>query len=310
MHRNRQLLVESMERRDLLSSQGWDGPGLGSASLTYYIGEIPSEIDEAQFRSGIEDALNVWASVADVTFEETNSPRRRDSIDITFGSIDGAGGTLAQAYLPDDVTFGRLAGDIEFDSDESWEFGNARRGAATDIVLVAIHELGHSLGLEHTDNPASIMFPSVSPNATFQGLHQSDIDAILSLYAESQIEMVEAIPGDFDGDEVVTALDIDMLNDQIRPSGQDRRFDLNGDGFVDSRDRDVLVIDIAGSTYGDVNLDGRFNTSDLIAIFQIGKFENSSLGRASWVSGDWNGDERFSTNDLILAFQAGGYEAF
>ena len=59
-------------------------------------------------------------------------------------------------------------------------------------------------------------------------------------------------------------------------------------------------------TVGDVNDDDRFNSSDLVWIFQVGKYETEEP--ALWSEGDWNGDGRFNSNDLVLAFQAGGYE--
>ena len=56
---------------------------------------------------------------------------------------------------------------------------------------------------------------------------------------------------------------------------------------------------------GDANLDGVFNSADLVAVFKIGKYESGES--AIWQEGDWNSDQFFDSNDLVLAFQAGHY---
>jgi chitodextrinase len=58
---------------------------------------------------------------------------------------------------------------------------------------------------------------------------------------------------------------------------------------------------------GDANQDGVFNSSDLVRVFQTGKYETSMP--ALWSEGDWNGDGYFTTSDLVFAFQRGGYSA-
>jgi hypothetical protein len=57
---------------------------------------------------------------------------------------------------------------------------------------------------------------------------------------------------------------------------------------------------------GDANLDGEFNSSDLVEVFQRGKYELDI--DAGWAEGDWNGDRRFDSGDMVAAFQDGGYE--
>lgn len=183
---NRRICVEPLERRlCLAASVGWDGPGLGSAALTYYVASVPStmELSQQEVEAGLEMALSAWASVADITFTRTDLPRRHNSIDFEFSSIDGSGGTLAQAYYPDDANREPIAGDVEFDTSEGWEIGNSQGGSAFDLVFVAVHEIGHSLGLEHTEAIGSVMRPTISPSQTFDGFGQSDIDAIQALYA-------------------------------------------------------------------------------------------------------------------------------
>jgi hypothetical protein len=60
---------------------------------------------------------------------------------------------------------------------------------------------------------------------------------------------------------------------------------------------------------GDSNRDGRFNSSDLVAVFQAGKYENGIPDSATFEEGDWNGDGVFSSRDLVFAFQQGNYVA-
>ncbi len=171
------------DRRVLAASLGWDGPGLGSTALTYYVANSPSTLSQAQTTAAIQTALNVWSSVVDITFTPTSQPGLRDSIDISFTTIDGGGGTLAQAYFPDDVNSARIAGDVQFDSSEVWEVGNALGGQAFDLVWVAVHEIGHSLGLDHLNATGSVLAPYVSPNQTFVNLSAADIAAALAVYA-------------------------------------------------------------------------------------------------------------------------------
>ena len=177
---------EALESRQLLASVGWDGPGQGGAELTYFIGRAPDGISQSQFESTIEQALKVWADVVDVKFTQTNQAGLSDSLDFTSRPIDGQGGTLARAYFPDDVNPSRIAGDVEFDSNDSWEVGNARGGRAFDLLYVAVHEIGHALGIEHIHSHSAVLAPSVHANQTFEGLSQHDIDAAMEIYAPAE----------------------------------------------------------------------------------------------------------------------------
>jgi hypothetical protein len=117
------------------------------------------------------------------------------------------------------------------------------------------------------------------------------------------------LPGDFDANGVVDAVDINLLFEQLRSPTPDTRFDLTGDGAVDDQDRDTLILEILDTTYGDANLDGIFDSNDLIRIFVAGKYEDGVPLNALWEEGDWDGDGECGTADLVLAFQTGGYES-
>lgn len=90
-------------------------------------------------------------------------------------------------------------------------------------------------------------------------------------------------------------------------------FDLNGDDRISLADLDRWLKEAASFNglespyvYGDANLDGTFNSGDLVQVFQFGDYENGVDGQ-SWATGDWNGDDYFTSGDLVRAFQAGGY---
>ena len=58
--------------------------------------------------------------------------------------------------------------------------GNAR---GVDIESVTAHEVGHALGLDHSDVSGATMWPSTGPNdASARSLSQDDIDGVCALY--------------------------------------------------------------------------------------------------------------------------------
>jgi hypothetical protein len=115
-------------------------------------------------------------------------------------------------------------------------------------------------------------------------------------------------PADLNNDGTVNAVDVDLLRVQILTSGMNPKFDLNSDSRIDSLDLTRWVRDLKRTWFGDANLDGRFDSGDLVQVFQGGEYEDEIVGSSTWSTGDWNADGEFSTSDLVAAFQDGGYE--
>jgi len=193
----RSRCFENLEDRLCMAvaSAGWDGPGKGTANLTYFLANTPAGLSKADVSAAIKTALDTWSQVAAVRFTESKTPGQAKQLDISFGKIDGAGGILAQAYFPADVNPSRIAGDVQFDSSENWEIGNARGPSAFDLVQIAVHEFGHALGLDHSNMTSAILAPSVSANEYFTALDRDDVDAILSIYAPASGSSTQLNPG-------------------------------------------------------------------------------------------------------------------
>ncbi|MCA9167289.1 MAG: lamin tail domain-containing protein, partial [Planctomycetales bacterium] len=113
--------------------------------------------------------------------------------------------------------------------------------------------------------------------------------------------------GDFNGDNSVDTTDINLLFQQMQSGQFEAAYDLDADGLVGARDRDLLITSIIGTTFGDVNLDGQFDSTDLIQMTQAGQYEDGVAANSAWESGDLDGDGDFTSRDLVLAFQRGVY---
>ncbi len=116
------------------------------------------------------------------------------------------------------------------------------------------------------------------------------------------------VAGDFDGDGLLTANDIDLLSTAVRENSMESRYDVNSDGAVDQLDRIYWVDDLKKTYFGDANLDGVFTTDDLVSVFVAGEYEDGVAGNSTWATGDWDGDTEFDSADFVAAFSAGGYE--
>lgn len=103
---------------------------------------------------------------------------------------------------------------------------------------------------------------------------------------------------------------IDEITVAVNGGVIDPVFDLNSDNIVDTSDRTMLIKQINDTFFGDSTLDRKFNSSDLVRVFQIGAYENTNFpNEVTWESGDWNGDGKVGSSDLVLAFTEGVYEA-
>ena len=79
-------------------------------------------------------------------------------------------------------------GDVHFDDEENFTVG--KKGRGIDLFWLALHELGHSLGLDHSSNKGAIMYPIYRGNHRGLQLHRDDIVGIQQLYGESEFIVI------------------------------------------------------------------------------------------------------------------------
>ncbi|XP_062909859.1 stromelysin-1-like isoform X1 [Mobula hypostoma] len=158
-------------------------PGGGKfqkTDLTYRIRQYTRDLPRNVVNDIIAKALNTWASVTPLTFTPTTSTA---DIEIIFSigahgdgfPFDGPGGNLAHAFGPG----GGIGGDIHFDDSERW----TTTSMDFNLFLVAVHEAGHSLGLDHSKDPNSVMAPFYKyVNTEGYTLPRDDVNGIQLLY--------------------------------------------------------------------------------------------------------------------------------
>ncbi|XP_039212190.1 matrix metalloproteinase-27-like [Crotalus tigris] len=200
-------------------------PGWRKTKLTYRIMNYTPDMRRADVDASIKKAFEVWSKVTPLTFNWIR--RGRADIMIEFATrvhghcprqFDGPLGVLGHAFPPGHY----FRGNVHFDEDETWvaSLYEQRRSrnypvAPADDVrtpvlkkapklhssavplpysiikfnlfLVAAHEIGHVLGLAHSNDPRALMFPNYKPiDPDDSPLSEDDINAIQAIYGPSQ----------------------------------------------------------------------------------------------------------------------------
>jgi hypothetical protein len=157
------------------------GTSWSSLSLKYYIYNTSDHLTSGQRENIIQTAFQTWAAVSALSFTQVFDPSQAQlKIKWVKGAhgdghpFDGLGGILAHAAYPPPLG-GAIAGEIHFDDDEPWTIDNSGR----NLLSVAIHEIGHALGLGHSSVTNAIMYPYYTG---ITSLSYDDISAICDLY--------------------------------------------------------------------------------------------------------------------------------
>jgi predicted Zn-dependent protease len=86
---------------------------------------------------------------------------------------------LAHAFYP---KAGELSGELHFNSAVKWTRDSSASGF--DLPSVALHEIGHSLGLEHSPDSSSVMYAYFPLGSLKRDLTPDDIAGIQAIYGK------------------------------------------------------------------------------------------------------------------------------
>lgn len=169
----------------------WDALNGGDDTITLEYSNLNEGLSQA--KGEIQTAAGSWTSVATsrLIFDWDNDNNICPSLVLecgqgqptdnrnTIGWVEMEQGILGVAWMIDDGQGGAAQeADVAFNTRYNWTTGGSR--FAINLQTVALHELGHVAGLDHSDVRRATMYASYSKADT--SLHSDDIEGISTLY--------------------------------------------------------------------------------------------------------------------------------
>ncbi len=156
-------------------------PRWGKRELTWCVEHVIPALGRKRQEELTAASFEDWAQTCDLRFAKESAPLDAD-IRLTTGrgsrqSLDGAGGTLAYAWLPGSADWRGPSSQV-YDLDERWVAELDQQGG---IVYrpVNCHESGHTLGLSHGPR-GSLMQATYDPRLFSP--QRDEIDKMVALY--------------------------------------------------------------------------------------------------------------------------------
>jgi hypothetical protein len=160
-----------------------------TTNLRYAFQNFTADVPSNDIVLAIEQAFSLWAAHTPLRFTRVPLASGPEIIiqfvtgDHGDGSpFDGPGAVLAHAFFPSVPPAAPTAimGDAHFDDAETWTVAVPPGAGTIDLVTVAAHEFGHSLGLSHSNVAGALMAPFYG--GPHRAVEADDIAGITSLY--------------------------------------------------------------------------------------------------------------------------------
>lgn len=163
---------------------------------------LGAQMPRAEWQGAILRAAQAWAEVANVNvglvadggqpFGAVGDTQRDARFgDIRVGGLPMTPDSLAVSTPPAAFVSGTLAGDLFVNT--------SARFTPQSLYAVALHEVGHALGLPHSTDPRSVMFSHLNANTV---LTAGDVTALRELYGP---RLADANEGDKGNGTIKTA---------------------------------------------------------------------------------------------------------
>src|SRR4051794_20093241 len=157
-------------------------------TFTYQVDVPPASLSGRDVIGGIELALRAWSAAAAIEFKLVNSsPSLRFRFDGFITKPDNTTLNILTDVVPAGVNppIGLTKfNQITFNPNILWTNSSAPAAGFTDLAATALHEVGHFLGLGHSTNLESAMYPNIQG---VRSLSADDIEKVQALKGVSPV---------------------------------------------------------------------------------------------------------------------------
>lgn len=172
-----------------------DGTAAAAGTTSNLFAALDARMPRAQWQGAILRAAQTWSELTNLNVGVVADggqafgaagPTQGDPRfgDLRVGGVPMAGSELGQGAPPDPFLSGTLAGDVFFNTSAAF--------TPDSLYAVALHEIGHAVGLGHSTDPRSVMFNHLNGNPTPAA---SDVVAVRALYGARGADLNEGKNG-------------------------------------------------------------------------------------------------------------------